>query len=195
VEIDESKFGKRKYHRGRLIHGQWVFGLVERESGRAIMLPVEKRNAETLISIILKHVAPGTTIISDCWKAYSSLGSLGFQHLTVNHSINFKDPITKAHTNTIESLWQAVKRSLPQSSRRKLFFSGIFFSYILYILNFHYKFKLFINFLGYLAKYLFLKSCRARNVNPFTEFLAVLSKIDLSDWNFNENDDDHSDEE
>jgi hypothetical protein len=30
VEIDESKFGKRKYHRGHHVEGQWVFGGVER---------------------------------------------------------------------------------------------------------------------------------------------------------------------
>ena len=26
VEIDESKFGKRKYHCGHKVEGQWVFG-------------------------------------------------------------------------------------------------------------------------------------------------------------------------
>ena len=26
VEIDESKFGKRKYHRSHRVEGQWVFG-------------------------------------------------------------------------------------------------------------------------------------------------------------------------
>lgn len=34
----------------------------------------------------------------------------------MNHSVNFKDPITGVHTNTIEGLWQKVKHSeyIPQ---------------------------------------------------------------------------------
>ena len=30
IETDESKFGKRKYHRGACCEGQWIFGGVER---------------------------------------------------------------------------------------------------------------------------------------------------------------------
>ena len=31
VQIDESKFGKRKYHRGHHVEGQWVFGVIEED--------------------------------------------------------------------------------------------------------------------------------------------------------------------
>ena len=43
VEIDESKFGKRKYHRGKRVEGAWIFGGYERGSGRVFMVVVEKR--------------------------------------------------------------------------------------------------------------------------------------------------------
>ena len=41
VEIDESKFGKRKYNRGRQVEGHWVFGGVERVTGECFMVEVE----------------------------------------------------------------------------------------------------------------------------------------------------------
>jgi hypothetical protein len=37
VEIDESKFGQRKYYRGHPVKGQWMFGGVECESGRTFL--------------------------------------------------------------------------------------------------------------------------------------------------------------
>ena len=105
VEIEESKFGKRKYSVGRIIEGQWVFGGgVYRETRSCIMVPIEKRDSETFLGIIRDRIEPGTTIISDCWKAYNCLSGRGFEHLTVNYSLNFVDPNTKAHTNTIKRL-------------------------------------------------------------------------------------------
>lgn len=44
VEIDESKFGKRKYHRGKQVEGVWVFGGIERSSKRCFMQYVTDRS-------------------------------------------------------------------------------------------------------------------------------------------------------
>lgn len=90
VEIDESKFGKRKFHRGHQVDGQWVFGGIERETGRVFLEVVPGRSAEILVPIIKKWIEPGTTIISDCWKAYDCLQSQGFQHLKVKYNPSFR---------------------------------------------------------------------------------------------------------
>ena len=38
VEVDESKFFHRKYHRGQWVPGHWVFGGVERAGGAGLTL-------------------------------------------------------------------------------------------------------------------------------------------------------------
>jgi hypothetical protein len=43
VEIDESKFSQRKYHRGHPVKGQWVYGGVERGFGRTFLVPILDR--------------------------------------------------------------------------------------------------------------------------------------------------------
>ena len=59
VEIDESKFGKRKYNRGHDVFGAWVLCGVERTPDRKFFLvEVPDRIAETLIEIIKAHVFP-----------------------------------------------------------------------------------------------------------------------------------------
>lgn len=129
VEIDESKFGKRKYHKGRRVDGQWVFGGIERESKKCFFAAVEDRTSKTLVKIIKDNIEPGTTIISDCWKAYDCLDKEGYEHLKVNHSVNFVDPETGAHTNTIESTWRALKRSLPKNGTLKSMYDSYFCQY------------------------------------------------------------------
>ena len=47
VEIDESKFGKRKYNRRRLRDGKWVLGGIERGSDNIFMRVVHTRDAAT----------------------------------------------------------------------------------------------------------------------------------------------------
>jgi transposase-like protein len=119
VEIDEAKIGHRKYNRGRLVDGKWVFGGFERGSKRCFIVPVPSRDAQTLLSVIRDWIAPGTTIMSDCWRAYDCLGSEGFVHQTVNHSQNFVDPNTGAHTQNIERLWRDVRGGIPRFGGRK----------------------------------------------------------------------------
>ena len=124
VEIDESKFGKMKYHRGRYVEGKWVFGGICRETKACFLVPVERRDKDTLIPIICAQILPGTCVMSDMWKAYDCLQDEGYNHLTVNHSLNFVDPDTGAHTQRIENTWWGIKRSMPRTGMSKDLFGS-----------------------------------------------------------------------
>ncbi|RLU25123.1 hypothetical protein DMN91_003215 [Ooceraea biroi] len=134
VEIDEAKFGKRKYHRGRVIDGQWLFGGFERESKELFVIAVPDKSTATLLSVIKTNVLPGTTIMSDCWKAYNCLDTEGFQHLTVNHNYNFVDPDTGTHTQNIERIWREVRANIPRYGRSEYHMDS-------YIAGFYFKRK------------------------------------------------------
>ena len=60
VEIDKSKFGKRKYHKGHKVEGQLVFGGREKYiKSKYFMIPVPNRKESTLIPIIKRWIKPG----------------------------------------------------------------------------------------------------------------------------------------
>lgn len=125
VEIDEAKVGRRKYNRGRYLTGQWIFGGVERGNRtNFFVVPVEDRTAETLMRIIRARIRPGTTVMSDCWRAYAGVGNDDFTHFTVNHSLNFVDPDTGAHTQNIERAWVEVRKNLPRFGRKSAHYEG-----------------------------------------------------------------------
>ena len=125
VEMDESFFpGAPKYNRGRRLGNnwdeddKWVFGMVQRDSLDCILKQVPpNRKREDLLPIIQKHCVDGTIFDSDCWKAYCKLDEhlelRDCEHFTVNHSQNYVDPKTGAHTQTIEGLWSHIKDFLP----------------------------------------------------------------------------------
>ena len=153
VEMDESKFGKRKYHRGHRVDGNWVWGCIERivdrntgqcSAGRSVMVVVDRRDIDTLKPLILRFILPGTYIISDQYSSYigvsnypssspvmtdaeyrsyfgyliddrpNPFGHHLYKHDMVNHSQTYKDPVTGAHTNTIEGHWHVAKDNIPK---------------------------------------------------------------------------------
>jgi IS1 family transposase len=103
VEIDESKFGKRKYYRGHHVEGVWVVGGVEKTKERkCFLMVVPDRSQVTLTAIIERYVKRGSIVRTDCWRAYNNMVNLGHDlvHQTVNHSVEFING--DVHTNTIE---------------------------------------------------------------------------------------------
>jgi hypothetical protein len=131
VEVDESYFFHRKYHRGGHRRGTWVVGLIERDSGRCWLEIVRRRDAQTLEQIIQNHVLPGTIIVTDAWGGYANVNHINngvYTHEVVVHAHNFVDPVhAEIHTETIEGLWMQVKRKLRYQSGTS---HGLFPSYL-----------------------------------------------------------------
>ena len=134
VEIDESKFGKRKYNRGHRVEGAWVFGGVECTPARkCFACIVERRDRETLQPLINKFIAPGSIIMSDEWRAYNQIEDQegkNYKHETVNHSETYVNPDTGCCTNTIEDTWNGMKTSIPVRKRNKKQLQNCLFEFI-----------------------------------------------------------------
>ncbi|KAL3076425.1 hypothetical protein niasHT_039914 [Heterodera trifolii] len=119
---------RRKYHRGRRVPQQWVFGMFDVHAHVGVVQLVPDRTRNTLLPIIEQFVLPGTTIHSDQWAAYMG-GAIPaipvvapYVHHSVNHAHNFVDPLTGAHTNhptpTIDG--DALKDNLRKELGQKL---------------------------------------------------------------------------
>ncbi|GFX11204.1 putative transposase-like protein [Trichonephila clavipes] len=104
-----------------------------------------------------RGIEPGTTVISNCWKSWERLSERGYHHFTVNHSLEFVDSETGAHTNTIEVSWRHFKASLPEYNRRG-------------------------RFEGYITWYMFSKVCFALKEDPFIKFLDPVRNINWAEW-------------
>jgi transposase-like protein len=153
VEVDESKFCRRKYYHGHFVEGQWVFGGIERHSGKTFFVGVQNRTSAELLKLIKQWISPGSVIITNGWKAYDHLGQVGYADLTVSHSVSFVNEEAGGYSNRLESTWYDVKAALPHYNKRKQFY------------------------LGHLATYVFNKLCRASDDNPVNKFLEIVRDI------------------
>ena len=87
----------------------WVFGMVDTrfEPARGYMEIVQRRDRATLAPIMDRVFRPNTVVHSDEWRAYINLPQHVANcaaHDTVNHTRNFVNPVTGAHTQVRQCL-------------------------------------------------------------------------------------------
>ncbi|KII66425.1 hypothetical protein RF11_02069 [Thelohanellus kitauei] len=125
LNTDDTTPGKKGKDREtqiqlRALVGSWIFRGLERGTGRFLVLQIRDRSAEKLCPPIHYWILPGTTTISDKRRSYRDINNQGFERLTVNHSVNFEDPATGAHTYNIERIWKDVRTSIPLHELTKI---------------------------------------------------------------------------
>jgi transposase-like protein len=117
VEIDESAFGKAKYHVGHHAQTRWVVGGVERDGKGCFLEVVKDRSSQTLLALVEKWVEPGSRIMTDAWQGYNGIANIQngiFTHDVV-HSANFVHPANAdIHTQNVETFWCKTKRKFKQ---------------------------------------------------------------------------------
>lgn len=113
VEVNESKFGRRKFSHGQKGNGKWVYCGVERVSKKAFFKIVECQSKDDLLDIIKEFILPGTIIVSSCWKKYDCLEDDAYIKLRDYDAYKFRHPGTNSDDNSKkESICAVVKRSL-----------------------------------------------------------------------------------
>lgn len=134
VEADESFFGanrvrgrtqgKGREKMGRGTRKQPVFGIYER-NGRVYTQLVPNASSKTLFPIIAGKVSPESIVITDYWKAYDGLVSLGYnKHIRINKAKSFAHK--GVHINGIEAFWSFTKRRLTK-------FNGVKKNFVLHL--------------------------------------------------------------
>jgi len=117
VEVDETYIGHdtsvkpRHEKKGRGFHHKYkVLSLVDRQTGRAKSMVVDRVNAKTLIPLVNENVAKEAVIYTDEAAAYKSMYR-HHKHDFVSHGAG-EYGRGEIHTNTIEGYFSIFKRGM-----------------------------------------------------------------------------------
>ena len=108
VEIGESPILKRSQERGHKPSYIWAFGGIERHSKKFFVVPLvaplsEVRDEATYLSLIQRHIKPGSVVVSEAWGSFLTLGH-NYIHLVVQNT-----PTPQEHTLNIDRVWRDLK--------------------------------------------------------------------------------------
>ncbi|MBI4202501.1 MAG: IS1595 family transposase [Chloroflexi bacterium] len=113
IEVDETFVGGKVQGKGHGYKGNKavVVGVVQRK-GEVRLQVASGTDRATLHRIIHQHVKPDApNIYTDEWAAYKGIGDADTAHETVNHKAE-EWVRGDAHTQTVESVWSLLKRSI-----------------------------------------------------------------------------------
>ncbi|KAK2963022.1 hypothetical protein BLNAU_2045 [Blattamonas nauphoetae] len=104
----------------RLCRGSAILQDFEPIGGIGVDVMIDEENKsgcleasnEMLMAIMADDSFSRFNCHSDEWRAYSQIGPED-QHLTVYHSVQYRNPTTGACTNMIDGLWSQLRRNLP----------------------------------------------------------------------------------
>lgn len=147
VELGETKVGKKKFNKGRLLEGQWILGGIERDSRRMFVVSVKERNISTFISILRDWIYPGTTIIAECAKSYTLQSDERLKRFIIKYKINFIDPFTSTHGQSMNNRWK--QRDVPDSRKE---FPNTYFLEYMYRVKYGNSDDLFLTFVKHLSE-------------------------------------------
>ncbi|WP_419803525.1 IS1595 family transposase [Mucilaginibacter sp.] len=121
VEVDETYVGGKKINKHKSVRAKLkdgtgyvnktpIVAMLQRD-GNIVTVVSPIANGETIKPFIYKHVAPGSTVITDGFGAYKGLDKT-YTHEVVNHHQNEYVSEKGFHTNTIEGFWSQLKRGI-----------------------------------------------------------------------------------
>jgi transposase-like protein len=113
VEVDETWVDGKTEGTGSGFKGNKSLAVGEvQRNGEVILKAIEHADKNTLHDFVHSHTAPDTkAIYTDEWPAYKGIETGTTEHKTVNHARE-KWVNGGVHTNTVESVWSLLKRSI-----------------------------------------------------------------------------------